>query len=181
VLSIVDNHTYRRLMFRVLDHAPKAQDITRFLRAFRKQVDARGLRVAGITTDGSSLYPGPLALVFADVPHQVCVFHVLKEVNQAVLRAVAKVRRQLTAALPKLPRGRPKRGRPNHQARRNQAQKRRVAELFEHRHLFVAHHLTPAQRRTLARVTRGLPHLRTLRQIVDEVYRLFDRRCRTSP
>ena len=33
---------------------------------------------------------------------------------------------------------------------------------------------------TLRRITRGLPHLRTLRQIVDEVYRLFDRRCRTD-
>jgi hypothetical protein len=180
VLSIVDNHTYRRLMFRVLDHAPRAVDINRFLKAFRKRLDARGLSVRGITTDGSSLYPGPLALVFADVPHQVCVFHVLKEINQAVLRAVAKVRKQLTAALPKLPRGRPKRGRPNRQARRNQKQRQRVAELFEHRHLFVAHHLTPAERRTLARVTRGLPHLRTLRQIMDEVYRLFDRRCRTD-
>lgn len=30
------------------------------------------------------------------------------------------------------------------------------------------------------RITRGLPHLRTLRQIMDEVYRLFDRRCRTE-
>ena len=68
------------------------------------------------------------------------MFHVLTEINLAILRAVApidsaqgEVRKPQTAALPKLPRGRPKRGRPNHRARRNQKQRHRVAELFEHR------------------------------------------------
>ena len=36
------------------------------------------------------------------------------------------------------------------------------------------------ERATLQRITRGLPQLRTLRDITDEVYRLFDRRCRTD-
>jgi hypothetical protein len=31
----------------------------------------------------------------------------------------------------------------------------------------------------LQTITRGLPHLRTLRDLMDEVYRLFDPRCRT--
>jgi hypothetical protein len=34
--------------------------------------------------------------------------------------------------------------------------------------------------KTLHRITRGLPQLGTLREIMDEVYRLFDRRCRTD-
>ena len=46
--------------------------------------------------------------------------------------------------------------------------------------LFPQHVLTPAERRTLARITRGRPELRTLRGIMDEVYRLFDRRCRSD-
>ena len=66
-----------------LDHAPKAQDLTRFLKAFRRQVDARGLAVRGITTDGSSLYPGPPALVFAGVPHQVTLSGVERGVPRA--------------------------------------------------------------------------------------------------
>ncbi len=173
----MDNHTYRRLAYRVLDHSPQASDISRFLKAFRKQLDERGLRVCGITTDGSPLYPGPLSLVFNEVPHQICRFHILKELTLSILRAVAKVRKQLHARLPRLPRGRPKKGRRRH-ARRKQRQKQRINELYEHRHLFVTHHLTPAQRRTLQRITRGLPQLRTLREIMDEVYRLFDRRCR---
>ena len=56
----------------------------------------------------------------------------------------------------------------------------KIADLFDHRHLFVQHHLTPTERKTLRRITRGHPELRVLRQIVDEAYRLFDRRCRTD-
>jgi hypothetical protein len=182
VLSVVDNRTFRRLSYRVLDHSPKAKDVTAFLKSFRKQLDARGLSVGGITTDGSPLYPGPLALVFNGVPHQVCSFHVIKELTASVLHALAKVRKQLKAQLPRLPRGRAPKA---DKARRRQSryvkrQKRRIAELFEHRYLFVAHHLTPAQERTLRRITRGLPHQRSLRQVMDQVYRLFDRRCRTD-
>jgi hypothetical protein len=52
--------------------------------------------------------------------------------------------------------------------------------LFEYRHLFVQHHLSESERATFQRITRGMPHLRTLRDIADQVYRLFDRRCRTD-
>ena len=140
---------------------------------------ARGLKVTGLTTDGSTLYSTPIAQVFGtDIPHQVCQFHVIKEINQAVLKAVAKVRREINASLPKLGRGRPT------AARKAAAQKKRgeqkTADLFDNRYLFVQHHLAPTQRKTLHRVTRGLPHLRTLRDLVDEVYRLFDRRCRAD-
>jgi hypothetical protein len=48
------------------------------------------------------------------------------------------------------------------------------------RYLFVRHHLTASERKTLARITRGQPQLRTLRGLMEEVYRLFDRRCRTA-
>jgi len=179
VLSLVDNRRFRRLSYRVLDHSPKAKDITRFLADFRKELDARGLTLKGITTDGSPLYPGPLALVFHGVPHQICQFHVIKELTHAVLHAVAKLRKQLAAKLPALPRGRPSKAQRRRTARVKGSQQR-IADLFEHRHLFVAHHLTNAQRRTLQRITRGHPELRALRQIMDQVYGLFDRRCRSD-
>lgn len=44
----------------------------------------------------------------------------------------------------------------------------------------MTHHLSPGDRQTLRRITRGLPQLRVLREIMDEVYGLFDRRCRTD-
>ena len=40
--------------------------------------------------------------------------------------------------------------------------------------------LTPGERRILQRISRGLPQLRDLRDVVEEIYRLFDRRCRTE-
>jgi hypothetical protein len=179
VLSLVDNRNFRRLTYHVLDHSPAARDITSFLSEFRMALEARGLTLKGITTDGSALYPGPLALVFNGVPHQICQFHIIKELTGAVLHAVARIRKQLAAKLPELPRGRPSQANRRHAARVKRAQQR-IADLFDHRYLFVTHHLTDAQRRTLQRITRGHPQLRALRQIMDEVYGLFDRRCRSD-
>jgi hypothetical protein len=175
----VDNRRFKRLLYEVLDHDPTEKDITQFFRRFQEALTARGLTLHGITTDGSPLYPTPIAQVFGPIPHQICQFHVIAEVNKAVLKAVAGVRRQLKVMLPKIGRGRPTAA-TRKQAARKKRRAARIAELFEHRHLFVRHHLTPAQRRTLHRITRGQPALRTLRQIVDEVYRLFDRRCRSD-
>ena len=179
VLAIVDNHTFRRLAFRVLDHNPNQQDVREFFAQFKARLDARGLNVRGITTDGSSLYPDAIAQVFPGAAHQVCQFHVLKEITQSVLHAVAKVRKELKAKQPPLPRGRPSKAN-RAAARKAKKIQQRIADLFDHRHQFVQHHLTPAERRPFQRITRGLPHLRTLREIMDEVYRLFDRRCRTE-
>jgi len=179
ILSVVDNRRYRRLAFRVLDHDPTQQDVRDFLAEFQGRLQARQLAVLGITTDGSPLYPKPLAELWPEARHQVCEFHVLKEILKAVLHAVAKLRKELTALIPKQSRGRPDQRR-RRQARQIARQKQRVADLFEHRHLFVRHRPTAGERTLLARLTRGLPQVRRLREIMDEVYRLFDRRCRAA-
>jgi hypothetical protein len=177
ILSIVDNHTYRRLTYRVLRHSPTAADIADFLKTFKKQLDDRGLILRGITTDGSPLYPQPLATIFPGVPHQVCEFHVIKELTLSILHALAKVRKQMKAKLPRLPRGRPGKTQ-NQYVQHIRREQQRITDLFDHRYLFVTHHLGDGDRRTLQRITRGLPELRSLREIMDEVYGLFDRRCR---
>ena len=179
VLSIVDNRTFKRISYRVLDHDPTHDDIREFFAAFRDALHVRGLILRGITTDGSPLYPGPIVAIFPGVRHQVCEFHVLAEITKAVLHAVSRVRKQLAAQKTPLGRGRPSSPQAKRVARRNDRLGQKIGNLFEHRHLFVAHHLTSAEHRTVPRVTRGLPQLRTLREIMDEVYRLFDRRCRT--
>ena len=179
MLAIVDNHTFQRLACRVLEHDPNQQDLREFFAQFKAHLDGRGLKVLGITTDGSSLYPEVIAELFPDAAHQVCQFHVLKEILQAVLHAVAKIRKELAAQQPALPRGRPSKANQT-LVRKAKRIAQRITDLFDHRHLFVQHHLTAAERRTFLRITRGLPHLRTLGNIVDEVYRLFDRRCRTE-
>ena len=181
VLSVVDSPRQRRLLYEVLDHDPQHDDIRRFLGRLKEAVGLRGGAVRGITTDASPLYPQPITDIFGDIPHQVCEFHILKESSKTVPRVIARIRKQLTAQAPKLPRGRPL---DTPEARRQSRQSRvihqRVSELFEHRHLFVRHRLSPAQRSTLDRLACGEPKLRALRAIMDEVYRLFDRRCRTD-
>jgi hypothetical protein len=180
ILSIVDNRTFKRLLYQVLDHDPTHKDIEAFFGRFHAALKRRGLALKGITTDGSALYPEPIATAFGEVPHQLCTFHVLKEVTKAVLGAVAKWRKSLASEAPKLGRGRPASKAARLAARRKKRIERKVGDLFEHRYLFVRHHLTASERKTLMRITRGQPQLRSLRGLMEEVYRLFDRRCRTA-
>ena len=173
VLSIVDNRTFKRLLYQVLDHDPDHKDITAFFHRFRMALRLRRLRLQGVTTDASPLYPEPLREVFGDVPHQICEFHIIKELTKAILRAVAKVRKTLAGRQLPAKRGRPATAEAKRAARKRERLKNKIADLFEHRHLFVQHELTPAERRRLQKITRGLPQLRTLRDLMEQVYRVF--------
>jgi hypothetical protein len=141
-------------------------------------LDARGLTLKGVTTDGAHIYSEPVANVFGQVKHQSCRFHIIKEITRNILKVVTQTRRQLKQKKTKRPRGRPCGQQAKQIARKNQQVKEKVAALFEHRYLFVKHTLTHKEKKILQRITRGLDQLRILRAIMDEVYRLFDRRCR---
>jgi hypothetical protein len=180
ILSLVDNRTFKRILYRVLNHDPDHKDILYFVCGFNGILIQRDLLLKGITTDASPLYPVPLHLAFPHVPHQICEFHIIKELTKAILRAVAQIRKKLAAEKPTAKRGRPSTHEAKCIARQRQRLQQRIADLFEHRYLFVQHTLTTVQRRTLLCSTRGLPILRTLRDIMEEIYRLFDRRCRTD-
>ena len=182
VLSAVDNRQYKRILYEVLDHDPNHDDIEAFLRRLQTALAKRDLALKGITTDGSALYPEPIRLVFGDVPHQLCTFHVIKELTQGVLKAVAKERDRLAKSKPKLKRGRPsstdKAAR--RVARANKTIQQKISDLFQDRFLFVKRRLTRSERRRCLHITRGLPQLRKLREIMDHIYALFDRRCHTQ-
>jgi hypothetical protein len=143
-------------------------------------LEARDLTLLGITTDGSSLYPTPLAEVFRGVPHQLCQFHVVKDIVKAVLGAVSSARKALAAKQPKLGKGRPSTPAAKQAARTKKRLAAQGAALCKHRHLFVQRHLNKTERKTLWRVSRGLPQLQALRALMEQVYTLFDRRCRTQ-
>ncbi len=66
------------------------------------------------------------------------------------------------------------------QVKRNERIQAKITSLFDNRFLFVQKELTPKEREKLREITKGFPELRKLREIEDEVYRLFDRRCRTE-
>lgn len=179
ILFIVDNRRFRRLAYEVLDHSATKADVEAFFERFKAAVDARGLAVRGVTTDGSELYPDAIAKVFPGARHQSCEFHVLKEIMTAVLRALAKVRKSLKRGIPSLPRGRPSKE-TKKLARKAKRLREKIREIFDNRYLFVKRELTPSERKTVAHITRRHGELRPLRGIVDEGYRLFDRRCRTE-
>src|SRR5256886_11805373 len=61
MLSAVDNRRYKRLLYDVVDHDPTHDDIRAFLGRLKTALTARALTLLGITTDGSALYPAPLA------------------------------------------------------------------------------------------------------------------------
>jgi hypothetical protein len=156
VLSIVDNHNFRRLIYEVLDHDPTHEDMDRFFRRFSKELERRDLTLLGVTTDGSPLYPEPLALVFPGVDHQVCEFHIVKEINKQILKAVTAVRRELKNKLPKLKRGRPSSQADRKAALRKKRLQSKISNLFEHRYLFVKHSLTPKEKKVFLSITQGL-------------------------
>jgi phage tail protein X len=180
ILSAVDNRCYKRLLYDVLDHDPTHDDIRAFLRRLHTALSARDLTLFGVTTDGSALYPEPRREVFGKVRHQICQFHIVAEVVKAVVGAVASARKGLAAHQPKLRKGRPSTPAAKQAARTKKRLEAQRAALFTARYLFVQRHLNKTERKTLWRVSRGLPHLQALRAIMEQVYALFDRRCRTQ-
>jgi hypothetical protein len=182
VLSAVDNRQDKRVLYEVLDHDATHTDIEAFLGRLKTALDERGLVLKGITTDGSALYPEPIRIVFGDVPHQLCTFHMIKDLTKGVLKAVAKERERLAQSKPKLKRGRPssKDKEARRRARRSQDIQQKISDLFQDRFLFVKRHLQPSERKRLLHMPRGLPQLRKLREIMEHIYALFDRRCRTQ-
>jgi hypothetical protein len=180
MLSAVDNRGDKRILYEVLDHAPDHDDIRAFLQRLKTALTARALTLVGITTDGSALSPVPLAEVFGGVPHQLCAFHMVADVVKAVLGAGASERKSLAAKPPTLPQGRPSTKAAKAAARKKKRLEEKRVDLYTHRHLCVQHHLSRSEHKRWWRITRGLPRLRTLREIMEHVYALFARRCRTQ-
>src|SRR5207247_3115844 len=102
---------------------------------------ARDLTLLGMTTAGSSLYPTPLAEVFRGVPHQLCQFHVVKDIVKAVVKAVSSEHKRLAAQQPQLPRGRPSTKAAKQAAHTKKRLAAQRAALCTSRYLFVQRHL----------------------------------------
>ena len=157
MLSVVDKRCYKRMLYEVLDHDPTHDDITAFFERLKTAVANRDWRLQGITTDGSPLYPAPLRTVFGDVPHQMCPFHVLKELPQGILCAVAAERHRLAKSKPKLKRGRPssKEKTARRLARKSTTIQDKISGLFQGRFFCVKRRLKPSERKTLWQITQG--------------------------
>ena len=169
LLSAVANRRYKRTLSDVLDHDPTHEDMRVLLERLKTALVARGLALCGVTTEGSALYPEPLREVFGKVRHQICQFHVIKEIVKAVGGAVASARKGLAAMQPTLPKGRPSTSAAKAAARTTKRLAAQGAALFTHRSLFVQRHLNTTARKPLWRVSRGLPQLHGRRAVRDQV------------
>lgn len=151
----------------------------RHMERFLKNLQRNGLSPEVVVTDGSGLYPALLAELWPDARHQLCVFHVIKDVNEHVLDAVKRLRRKLSRRGNRgrrRKRGRPSKAQRAYRKRRQTSLKEKAHFVFKHRYLIVTReeNLTAADRKRLRKIFEYLPGLRTLRTFVERMYRLFD-------
>jgi Transposase len=145
----------------------------RFLGNLKKH----GLEPKVVITDGSSLYPTLLKALWPDAEHQLCVFHVLQDVNKEILKAVLRLRRGLSRRGKggrKRQRGRPRKARASRRQQQKK-QKEKAHFIFKRRYLIVKRRdgLTEQEQQDLATMQEYLPELRTLRAFADAMQRLF--------
>jgi hypothetical protein len=148
------------------------------LRRFLSSLKSGGLCPAVVVTDGSALYPAVLAEVWPVARHQLCVFHLLKDVNDLVLTAVRRLARAMARrgnAGRKRPRGRPGKARRAGRAAAGPSRKQQAGFILKHRFLIVKKYtdLTQPQWADLRQMFDALPALRTLWQFAQEVRGLF--------
>ena len=149
------------------------------MRPFLKNLKNWGLEPRVVVTDGSNLYPAVLAELWPDAEHQLCVFHVIKDINKLILDAVRRMR---TAMSRRGKRGRKKkRGRKSRKAkkaaaRRGPTVKEKAYFVYKHRYLIVKRreNFTESDRDNLKRVLEYLPELATLRRFAERIYWVFD-------
>jgi len=147
------------------------------MRRFLNNLKRHGFSPRVVVTDGSNLYPAVLAELWPDARHQLCVFHVLKDINAHVFDALRRLRRRHAGiGGRKRRRGRPRKNRKHSRTRRGPTRKDQAHYVWKNRHLIVTRpeNRDGRQRRRLSRMFEYVPALRELRAFVLQVYRLFD-------
>jgi Transposase len=147
------------------------------MRRFLDNLKNWGFAPEVVVTDGSNLYPALLAAIWPQARHQLCVFHVLKDINKHVFDALRRLRKQLgRQGKRQRRRGRPSKAQQRARARYGKTKKQQAYFVWKHRHLIVTRpeNLAGRERRWLSQMFQALPALRLLRRFVLQVYRLFD-------
>ncbi len=149
------------------------------MRRFLNNLACWGLRPEVVVSDGSSLYPPLLAAIWPQAQHQLCVFHLLRDVLDKVLDAVRRLRRtQARRGRGGRPRrrGRPSRLQKARRRRHGPTVKDKAAFVWKHRFVIVkrTEKLTKTEWDDLVRMFQYLPELRPLWYFSRDVYRLLD-------
>ena len=144
------------------------------MRRFLQNLKNHGFSPKTVISDRSPLYPATIKEVWPEAKHQLCVFHVMSEINDHVLDAVREIRRALKPKRIKKGRGRPSK-RSRARVRRLRKQRDQADRLFRRRHLIVTKKSTmkPQDQQTLNELFHLSPTLRILRSFVDDLHELF--------
>src|SRR5947209_4439113 len=139
------------------------------MRRFLQNLKNWGLNPKVVVTDGSNLYPAVLTELWSDADHQLCVFHVIKDINKLILDAVRRMRSAMSRrgkAGRKKKRGGKGAKSKAAAARRGMTIKEKAHFVFKHRHLIVKRreNLTESEHNDLTRMLSHLPELATLRR-----------------
>jgi hypothetical protein len=152
---------------------------TEHMGRFLRQLACWGLQPAVVVSDGSSLYPALLAQIWPTAKHQLCVFHLLRDMLNKVLEAVRRLRQAQARrgrAGRKRRRGRPRKGQAARRRQRGPTAKEKAAFVWKRRFLIVkrAANLTQQEKEDLEKMLAYLPALRLLRSFSQDLYRLLD-------
>ena len=141
---------------------------------FMRNLKNHGFSPDTVVSDRSPLYPTAIESVWPKAKHQLCVFHVIAEINKLILDAVRQVRRELKPKQIKKGRGRPRR-KQQAKARKLKEQRAQADLLFRSRHVLVRKRskMTSQQRQRLEQLTSLSPILKTLRKFTDDLHALF--------
>jgi hypothetical protein len=146
---------------------------------FLRNLACWGLQPEVVVSDGSNLYPDLLVQIWPAAKHQLCLFHLLRDVLNKVLEAVRRLQRAQArrgGAGRKRRRGRPSKNQRSRRHRYGPTTKEKAAFVWKRRYLIVKRtaKLTQAEKEDLQKMLAYLPELRTLRSFSQDIYRLLD-------
>jgi hypothetical protein len=155
------------------------------MRRFLNNLKSGGLLPRVVVTDGSNLYPTVLAELWPHARHQLCVFHILKDINDLILAGVRRLARAMQRrghAGRKRQRGRPSKARQAARAAAGPTLKEQAGFILTHRFLIVTKtdDLDKQPWADLIRMFEYLPQLRTLWHFAGEVRGLFEKEARVQ-
>ena len=155
------------------------------MRRFLGNLKAWGLAPQVVVSDGSTLYPAVLAELWPAARHQLCVFHVLKDINDLIVAGVRRLARAMARrgkAGRKRRRGRPSKARRAARAAAGPTLKEKAGFVLKHRFLVVKEtgDMSKEQWEALGRAFDYLPGLRTLWYFACEARGLFEKEARVQ-
>ena len=170
IIRVTDPLQNVELKWVLLDRAPNTNDIEKLL----TELKVEGFRPQIINTDGSILYPEPIAKIFSEARHQRCVFHFIKH----LFKKLNKVFFDFYQTMPRPPkrkRGRvAKRYKKRHQKEKKMKENRSVVRRSRWLLFKKESNMTSIEKESLEVTLQLCPALEVFRDMICAILSLFD-------